>query len=186
MRRGTVRIAASQALALEFLPREIAAYRARFPFVHFDVRVLDHIRAMHSLADYEVDLVLVFRPPYLPNFRPLMSFEQRLVAMMPVEPSARRQTQRAAARLRALSGGSGRAGNRRPPIARRGAGAAQSALRYRRAVEFVRIPAPSGDARQCDLVPDRHRRLIRRSARHRHPRHRRSATRRAPISCSDN
>ena len=91
MRRGTVRIAASQALALEFLPREIATYRARFPFVHFDVRVLDHIRAMHSLAEYEVDLVLVFRPPYLPNFRPLMSFEQRLVALMPVEPSARRQ-----------------------------------------------------------------------------------------------
>jgi DNA-binding transcriptional LysR family regulator len=38
---------------------------------------------MQSLADYEVDLALVFRPPYLPNFRPLMSFEQRLVAIMP-------------------------------------------------------------------------------------------------------
>jgi DNA-binding transcriptional LysR family regulator len=83
MRRGTVRLAASQALALDFLPREIAAYRARFPFVHFDVRVLDHIRAMTSLAEYEVDLVLVFRPPYLANFQPLMTFEQRLVAMMP-------------------------------------------------------------------------------------------------------
>lgn len=83
MRRGTVRIAASQALALDFLPGQIAAYRARFPLVHFNVRVLDHIRAMHSLADYEVDLVLVFRPPYLPNFRPLMSLEQRLVALMP-------------------------------------------------------------------------------------------------------
>src|SRR5215471_954809 len=30
-RRGTVRIACSQALALDFLPREIAAYRAKFP-----------------------------------------------------------------------------------------------------------------------------------------------------------
>ena len=30
-----------------------------------------------------VALVLVFRPPYLPNFRPLMSFEQRLVVVMP-------------------------------------------------------------------------------------------------------
>src|ERR1700716_866639 len=31
LRRGTVRIACSQALALDFLPREIAAYRAKFP-----------------------------------------------------------------------------------------------------------------------------------------------------------
>jgi len=93
MRRGTVRIAASQALALEFLPREVAAYRARFPYVHFDVRVQDHIRAMDSLASYEVDLVLVFRPPYLPNFRPLMLFEQRLVTVMPADhPLAKKKT----------------------------------------------------------------------------------------------
>lgn len=83
MRRGTVRIAASQALALEFLPREIADYRARFPLVHFEVRVQDHIRAMESLANYDVDLVLVFRPPHVANFRPLMLLEQRLVALMP-------------------------------------------------------------------------------------------------------
>jgi DNA-binding transcriptional LysR family regulator len=95
LRRGTVRLAASQALALEFLPREVAAYRARFPFVHFDIRVQDHNRAMQSLADYEVDLVLVFRPPYLPNFRPLMTFEQRLVAVMPKHhPLAARPTLR--------------------------------------------------------------------------------------------
>jgi DNA-binding transcriptional LysR family regulator len=85
LRRGTVRISASQALVLDFLPREVAAYRARFPFVNFDVRVQDHIKAMQSLADYAVDLVLVFRPPYLPNFRPLMTFEQRLVALMPAD-----------------------------------------------------------------------------------------------------
>ncbi len=53
---------------MEFLPREVAAYRARFPYVHFDVRVQDHIRAMDSLANYDVDLVLVFRPPYLAEF----------------------------------------------------------------------------------------------------------------------
>src|SRR5256885_9431236 len=33
MRRGTVRIACSQALALDFLPREIAQFRERHPFV---------------------------------------------------------------------------------------------------------------------------------------------------------
>jgi DNA-binding transcriptional LysR family regulator len=82
LRRGTVRIACSQALALDFLPREIADFRKRFPLVHFDVRVLDHERAMVELAEYEVDLVLVFRPPYLANFQPLMTLEQRLVALM--------------------------------------------------------------------------------------------------------
>jgi DNA-binding transcriptional LysR family regulator len=91
LRRGTVRIACSQALALDFLPREIAAYRAKFPAVAFDVQVFDHERAMSSLAAYAVDLVLVFRPPFLPNFQPLMSLQQRLVALMPADhPLARR------------------------------------------------------------------------------------------------
>jgi len=57
-----------QALAFDFLPREIADYRAKFPLVQFDVQVRDHERAMAALAAYEVDLVLVFRPPFLPNF----------------------------------------------------------------------------------------------------------------------
>jgi DNA-binding transcriptional LysR family regulator len=82
MRRGTVRIAVSQALALDFLPREIADFRARHPLVAFAVKVLDHEQAMAALAAYEVDLVLVFRPPFLPNFQPLMSLEQRIVAVM--------------------------------------------------------------------------------------------------------
>jgi DNA-binding transcriptional LysR family regulator len=82
MRRGTVRIACSQALALDFLPREIAAYRAKFPAVEFEVKVFDHEHAMASLAAYDVDLVLVFRPPFLPSFQPLMSLQQRLVALM--------------------------------------------------------------------------------------------------------
>ena len=73
LRRGTVRIACSQALALDFLPRQIAEFRMRHPMVSFGVRVLDHEQAMNALADYEVDLVMVFRPPFLPNFQPLMS-----------------------------------------------------------------------------------------------------------------
>jgi DNA-binding transcriptional LysR family regulator len=82
MRRGTVRVACSQALALDFLPREIAAYRAKFPAVQFEVKVLDHEHAMASLAAYDVDFVLVFRPPFLPSFQPLMSLQQRLVVLM--------------------------------------------------------------------------------------------------------
>ena len=65
LRRGTVRIACSQALAHEFLPAEIAAFRAAHPLVAFEVKVLDHERAIAALASYETDLVLVFRPPFL-------------------------------------------------------------------------------------------------------------------------
>jgi DNA-binding transcriptional LysR family regulator len=93
LRRGTVRVACSQALALDFLPREIAEFRTRHPLVAFDVKVLDHEQAMAALAAYEVDLVLVFRPPFLPNFQPLMSIEQRIVAVMSSEhPLATRRT----------------------------------------------------------------------------------------------
>jgi DNA-binding transcriptional LysR family regulator len=82
MRRGTVRIACSQALALEFLPQQIGEFRRRHPLVSFDVKVFDHEQAMMALAAYEVDLALVFRPPFLANFHPLMSLEQSIVAVM--------------------------------------------------------------------------------------------------------
>jgi DNA-binding transcriptional LysR family regulator len=82
LRRGTVRIACSQALALDFLPREIGEFRKTHPAVSFDVKVVDHEWAMAALAAYEVDLVIVFRPPFLANFQPLMTLEQQLVAVM--------------------------------------------------------------------------------------------------------
>lgn len=85
LRRGTVRIACSQALAFDFLPRAIAEFRRSYPLVEFAVKVVDHEYAMAALAAYDVDLVLVFRPPFLVNFLPLMALEQRLVAIMPKE-----------------------------------------------------------------------------------------------------
>ncbi len=91
LRRGTVRIACSQALALDFLPRAISEFRKSHPLVEFDVKVVDHEHAMAALAAFEVDLVLVFRPPFLANFQPLMTLEQRLVAVMAKShPLARR------------------------------------------------------------------------------------------------
>src|SRR5580704_17617509 len=80
LRRGTVKIACSQALALDCLPRQIAEFRKTHPFVSFDVKVADHEWAMAALAAYDVDLVIVFRPPFLANFLPLMTLEQELVA----------------------------------------------------------------------------------------------------------
>lgn len=95
LRRGTVRIACSQALALDFLPREVAAFRKQYSSVSFDVKVLDHEKAVAALAAYDVDLLLVFRPPYLANFQPLMTLEQRLVAIMHARhPLAEKKTLR--------------------------------------------------------------------------------------------
>jgi DNA-binding transcriptional LysR family regulator len=82
LRRGTIRLACSQALALEFLPKAIADFRKTHPLVEFDIKVVDHEYAMTALANFEVDLVLVFRPPYMANFYPLITLEQRLVAVL--------------------------------------------------------------------------------------------------------
>jgi DNA-binding transcriptional LysR family regulator len=82
LRRGTVKIACSQALALDFLPRQIADFRNTHPQVSFNLRVVDHETAITALAAYEVDLVIVFRPPFLGNFQPLMTLEQQLVVVM--------------------------------------------------------------------------------------------------------
>lgn len=95
LRRGTVRIACSQAVAHEFLPNEIALFRAHHPLVNFNVEVLDHERAISALANYEVDLILAFRPPFLATFQPIMRLPQRLMALMAADhPLASKRTVR--------------------------------------------------------------------------------------------
>ena len=81
-RRGTVAIACSHALAHDFLPREIAAYRRSFPLVDFNIRVANHGEALRALAAYEVDLALVFRVSGATGFRIIASAAQRLMAIM--------------------------------------------------------------------------------------------------------
>lgn len=94
-RRGTVSIACSQALAYDLLPSAIAAYRAEFPLVEFQVKVRDHGDALRALAEFEVDLALVFRPSLMAEFQVLASAEQRVVAIMSAEhPLAGRPTLR--------------------------------------------------------------------------------------------
>src|SRR5277367_1531110 len=73
LRRGTVRIACSQALAFDFLPRQIAEFRKTHPLVSFELKVVDHESAMAALAAFEVDLVMVFRAAFLVNFQPMMT-----------------------------------------------------------------------------------------------------------------
>lgn len=82
LRRGTVRVVASQALAPAFLPRAIANFRALHPLVAFDARVGDHLHAMHALRHYETDLALVFNLAPEPDIERLAEFEQKLVAVL--------------------------------------------------------------------------------------------------------
>jgi DNA-binding transcriptional LysR family regulator len=82
LRRGPIQIACSQALALDFLPSHIAAFQKKHPKVQFDLRVMDHERALASLAAYEVDLALVYRPAMQPSLRVIASIPQRLVVIV--------------------------------------------------------------------------------------------------------
>jgi DNA-binding transcriptional LysR family regulator len=82
LRRGPVQIACSQALALDFLPFHIAAFQKQHPKVLFDLRVMDHDRALAALAAYEVELALVYRPAMWPSLRVIASIPQRLVVIV--------------------------------------------------------------------------------------------------------
>ncbi len=82
LRRGSVRVVASQALAPEFLPRAIAAFRRSHPAVAFDARIGDHLQALNSLRHYETDLALVFNLAPEPDIEVLAQCEQKLVALM--------------------------------------------------------------------------------------------------------
>ncbi len=70
----------------------------------FEIKVLDHEKALDALADYDVDLVLVFRPPFMANFQPLMTLDQQLVALMRKGTSTGRSADHTPARLLAVSG----------------------------------------------------------------------------------
>lgn len=81
LRRGHVAIACSQALAPHFLPSEIAAYRAAFPQVTFDVRVVDQVAASDALEDFAVDLALVYGVDDRPTIDVIAAVPQDIAAV---------------------------------------------------------------------------------------------------------
>jgi DNA-binding transcriptional LysR family regulator len=82
LRRGPVLIACSQALAHDFLASRIAIFGKAHPKVVFDLKVMDHERALAALAAYDVDLALIYRPTMVPSLRVIASIPQRLVAIV--------------------------------------------------------------------------------------------------------
>jgi DNA-binding transcriptional LysR family regulator len=82
LRRGTVRLVVSQAVAPLFLPRAIADFRKNHQQVAFEVNVGDHVSALSTLRAYESDLSLVFNLAAEPDVERIAVVEQRLVALM--------------------------------------------------------------------------------------------------------
>lgn len=82
LRRGRVRIIASQALAPVCLPRVIAEFRGMHPLVEFQATIGDRILALNALRDFNSDLALVFNLEPEADVERLAEYEQRLMAMM--------------------------------------------------------------------------------------------------------
>lgn len=82
LRRGSVKLVASQALAPECMPKLVADFRRTHPLVDFQVRIGDHVQALAALRAFETDLVLVFNLAHEPDLQVVAQFEQRLVATM--------------------------------------------------------------------------------------------------------
>ena len=99
LRRGKVRVVASQALAPRFLPGVIRDFRKTHPLVAFDVRIGDHVQAAAALRSFETDLALVFNLAPEADIERASVVDQKLMAIMHAEhPLATNGT--AALRLR--------------------------------------------------------------------------------------
>jgi DNA-binding transcriptional LysR family regulator len=82
LRRGTVRLVASQALAPRFLPAAIRDFRQSHPLVAFDARIGDHVQAAEALRGFETDLALVFNLAPESDIERASAVDQRLMAIM--------------------------------------------------------------------------------------------------------
>lgn len=82
LRRGTVRLAVSQALAPSFLPQAITSFRKQHPLVDFQVAVVDHVRALSALRAFETDLTLVLGLAPESDLEIIAQLEQKLLAVM--------------------------------------------------------------------------------------------------------
>ena len=82
LRRGTVAIAASQALAFTLLPELLNGFRSANPGIGFKVRICDRQSVVAALRDFEADLGLVYNVQPGSDLTALMQVEQRLCAVM--------------------------------------------------------------------------------------------------------
>jgi len=82
LRQAPVQIACSQALAHDFLASRIATFQKQHSKVAFDLKVVDHERALAALVAHDVDLALVYGPTVSSSIRIIASLPQRLLAIV--------------------------------------------------------------------------------------------------------
>lgn len=81
-RRGTVSIVCSQSLLPNFLPKQIQAYRDKFPSVEFRVHMADGEAAENALISYDADLAIVYSPLAMESFETIATMRQPVFAIM--------------------------------------------------------------------------------------------------------
>jgi DNA-binding transcriptional LysR family regulator len=82
LRRGRVRVVASQAVAPSFLPEVVASFRQAHPLAVHEVRIGDHLHAIEELRAFEADLALVVNLSAEADMEVLAEFAQPLMALM--------------------------------------------------------------------------------------------------------
>ena len=159
LRRGSVRLVASQALAPRFLPEVIRSFRETHPLVAFDVRIGDHVQAADALRSFETDLALVFNLAPEADIDRASVVEQKLMAIMHARhPLAHGGARPAPARLRRLPGGAAEPRHGRAPAAGALPGAQLDPDAGDGGEQQLRVPARLPGRPAVDLVPDGHRR----------------------------
>lgn len=82
VRRGTVRIAAIEALASGILPEAISAFLAEHEQVEFKTQVLGREEVVRAVVEFEADIGIVFNFGRDPRFKPVLEVEQTLFAIV--------------------------------------------------------------------------------------------------------
>lgn len=82
LRRGHVSVGCSQALAADFLVKEISRFQADHPHVTFNVDVIGHTMLAERLNDFSLDLGIVFDESSAPDYEVLLGVPQMMMAVM--------------------------------------------------------------------------------------------------------
>jgi DNA-binding transcriptional LysR family regulator len=84
LRGGTVRITSAEGMALEFLPRKIAAFRSRYPAIRFHLNVGNATEVSRRVREGEADIGVTFSR--VPEKDIFVQYRQRAPVMALVRP----------------------------------------------------------------------------------------------------
>ncbi len=81
--KGSIRIAATPAFGIDFLPWSIAAYHEQHSDLIFNIETLPHEELAHALQESRIDLALAFDPDNLPGISGELLGYGQFVALVP-------------------------------------------------------------------------------------------------------